>query len=294
MRNLKGSWPVAFISSTFIDLALERRAVADALKSQNVLVSALDVAPVSTNSSKDKILRGIDESDFVILILGERYGSVLPSMTGGSEISITEWEYRQALMRGKSVLVFFMKWDEMARRNSDKFDSPTDPNFKQKQQRLARFKNEVTKRHSERYVSSAEELANAVCSALITTYRERLQEVLIERDKLKKELDDERLKNKDLFEKFNELIQTIQGTTNHTNNPGLRGGLLSTVALGSTGLRGGLADFQHNQPKELTYKDLLGSTSSIGLEDVAKSNSTLSENPPLPGLLSLLGGNNKK
>lgn len=295
MQNLQGLWPVAFISSTFIDLKLERRAVADALERQKVLVSALDVAPASTRSSKEGILKGIDACDFLILILGQRYGSVLPSMTGSNEMSITEWEYRQALRRRKSILVFVMEWDEAAQNNPDKFDSRTAPDFEQKTKRLQHFKDEVINRHSGRFVSDANELASAVSNALINTYRERLIEVLTEKDKLKRELEDERQRNKELFDKFNELVQTIQTATNSTTNSGLRGGLLSTVALGSTGLRGGLADYKpSNQPTALTYKDLLGSSSSIGLENAVRLNPTLSENPPLPGLLSLVDGIHKK
>ncbi|OEE67008.1 hypothetical protein A1OO_14695 [Enterovibrio norvegicus FF-33] len=99
--------PSVFISSTFVDFMNERQAVAEVLKSESINVNALDIQPASNNSSKSQIERGIKEADFVILLVGERYGSILPKMTGGRR-SITHWEYILASEKYKKhVLVFF-------------------------------------------------------------------------------------------------------------------------------------------------------------------------------------------
>ena len=73
--NMHTSHPSAFISSTFIDLHEERESVANALTDMGLNVNALDIKPASTDSSKNEILSGIRESDFAILLIGDRYGS---------------------------------------------------------------------------------------------------------------------------------------------------------------------------------------------------------------------------
>lgn len=64
--NSNTSHPSAFISSTFLDLADERKAVAKALNEAKINVNALDVKPASNNSSKEEIINGIKESDFAM------------------------------------------------------------------------------------------------------------------------------------------------------------------------------------------------------------------------------------
>lgn len=104
--NRHTSRPSVFISSTFIDLKQERQEVARALKNRGVEPNALDVQSASSQTPRKKILDGIKESDFIILIIGDRYGSIIPEMTGSSSISITHWEYIEALKRGKPIIAF--------------------------------------------------------------------------------------------------------------------------------------------------------------------------------------------
>ena len=70
--NQHTSHPSAFISSTFVDLQDERASVAETLKDNGLNVNALDIKPATNNTSKTEILKGIRESDFVILIIGAR------------------------------------------------------------------------------------------------------------------------------------------------------------------------------------------------------------------------------
>ena len=106
--NIHTSHPSAFISSTFLDLQQERNAVANVLRESNLNINALDVKPASNDSSRKEILSGIKESDFIILIIGERYGSIIPKMTLSKKLSITRWEYVKAVKHfGKYALVYF-------------------------------------------------------------------------------------------------------------------------------------------------------------------------------------------
>jgi hypothetical protein len=187
-HKLNGSRPSAFISSTFQDLYKERELVAAALTERGVLVNALEEIPASTSNSKVNILQGIDESDFVVLILGTRYGTILPSMTDSHEISVTHWEYNEALKRGKSILAFIRKWGPDDANHPDKLDS-RDNSFEHKQRKLTQFRNLVIGRHSERYAWSAEELAELVSKAIVPVYRARVKAALDEISTLKSELE---------------------------------------------------------------------------------------------------------
>ena len=102
--NTQSLHPSAFISSTFQDLSKERKAVADVLSQRGLNVNALDVIPASNTTSKKEIDNGIRLSDFIILIIGDRYGSIVPKLTGNNTISITWWEYKRAVFYGKPVL----------------------------------------------------------------------------------------------------------------------------------------------------------------------------------------------
>lgn len=120
--NLHTSHPSAFISSTFNDLREERQLVADTLRESGLNVNALDVKPASTTSSKKEILNGIQESDFVILLVGNRYGSILPKMTRSTSKSITWWEYETACRMRKPVIAFFKNITNFKASDDDDFN----------------------------------------------------------------------------------------------------------------------------------------------------------------------------
>ena len=139
--NMHTSHPSAFISSTFVDLYEDRTAIADVLKARGLNVNALDIRPASSQSSKKEILNGIRESDFVILLIGDRFGSILKSMTGNESQSITWWEYTNALKMGKPVIVYFKNVDGS---DPKSHDDKSDPLYTKKRVQFERFKKYVT------------------------------------------------------------------------------------------------------------------------------------------------------
>ncbi|MEQ1622738.1 MAG: DUF4062 domain-containing protein [Methylococcales bacterium] len=214
--NRNTSHPSAFISSTFLDLKEERRAVSKLLKECNLNVNALDIRPASNSKSKDEILKGIVESDFIILIIGQRYGSVIPEMTGSQAHSITKWEYLQAKLKGKSIIAFFKE--------------STDKNLVDNQVSLDEFKNIVKRNHNPKYFSTIEELEHEVRRALIPIYRDGVASLLSVKDKLKNERDD--------------LKQQIERLT-HESKKSASGGILNP------NVRGGLSTIQSGIPAGL-------------------------------------------
>lgn len=90
-----------FVSSTFLDLVEERQEVMQALLELDCMPSGMELFPATDDDQWSLIKKIIDDSDYYIVILAGRYGSLSP--TG---LSYTEMEYRYALDAGKPVLGF--------------------------------------------------------------------------------------------------------------------------------------------------------------------------------------------
>lgn len=174
--NKHTSHPSAFISSTFIDLKAERLAVAKILEEAGLNINALDIKPASNSTSAKEIIKGIKESDFVILIVGHRYGAIIPNMTKSQTQSITKWEYLKAAKNFKKpVLVFFKDCPEP---DISLLDNPADSKYKLKLSELKKFKAQLSNEHNPKYFSTPSDLAKEVKSALIPVYREGVRSLL--------------------------------------------------------------------------------------------------------------------
>lgn len=88
-----------FISSTYADLQEERAALTQVLPTLGCLPCGLDVQPVGA-AAWTTLKKLIDESDYYVLVLGSRYGSLSPS-----GISYTHMEYVYASTKQKPILV---------------------------------------------------------------------------------------------------------------------------------------------------------------------------------------------
>lgn len=90
-----------FVSSTFIDLQEERQEVMQALLELDCMPSGMELFPATNDDQWSLIKQVIDDSDYYIVVLAGRYGSI--SSTG---LSYTEMEYRYALETGKPIIGF--------------------------------------------------------------------------------------------------------------------------------------------------------------------------------------------
>ena len=183
--NSSISHPSAFISSTFIDLKDDRKKVADVLNKRGVLVNALDEQPASNKKAKDRILNGIEQSDFVILIIGDRYGSILEAMTGSPWMSITYWEYLEAKRLGKTILPYIKENNDS---NPLPHDDKNNKDYIKKRKYFSRFKHDVSESHTPSYYLSPEELADEIDKSLIRFYREGVLDLLSDKSRLNKEI----------------------------------------------------------------------------------------------------------
>jgi hypothetical protein len=94
-----------FVSSTYTDLIAERSEVMQALLELECMPAGMELFPAANDNQWDWIKRIIDESDYYIVIVAGRYGSISKD-TG---LSFTEMEYRYAVERNKPVIGFLLE-----------------------------------------------------------------------------------------------------------------------------------------------------------------------------------------
>lgn len=128
-----------FISSTYEDLKEERNKAIQAILTMNQFPIGMEMFSAADDDQWKIIKEAIDSSDFYILIIGNRYGSI-EDTTG---ISYTEKEFDYAVEKKIPVLAFIV--DNSMSMIPDRFDS--DP---QKIAKLNAFKEKV--KQSGRYV----------------------------------------------------------------------------------------------------------------------------------------------
>ena len=90
-----------FISSTFKDLVDERREVMQALLEMDCLPAGMELFPAGDTDQWTLIKGVIEQSDYYLVILGGRYGSMTEE-----GISFTEMEYDYAVELGVPVMGF--------------------------------------------------------------------------------------------------------------------------------------------------------------------------------------------
>jgi Domain of unknown function (DUF4062) len=90
-----------FVSSTYVDLKDERQRVLKALLDMDCIPAGMEMFPASDEEQFEYIRRIIDASDYYILIIGGRYGTLT-----SEGISYTEKEYDYAIDRQKPICAF--------------------------------------------------------------------------------------------------------------------------------------------------------------------------------------------
>jgi hypothetical protein len=135
-----------FISSTFTDLKEERQSALRAVLELDHMPAGMELFPASDDSAWQLIRDVIDASDYYILIIGGRYGSV-----DEEGIGYTEKEYDYAISTRKPVIALLhQNPNNLAREKTEIGEASW--------QKLEAFRNKVEKRHTCVYWNSAEEL----------------------------------------------------------------------------------------------------------------------------------------
>lgn len=142
-----------FISSTFTDLIDERKEVIQALLELDCLPAGMEMFPAADDDQWTLIKKVIDQSDFYVVVVGGRYGSM--SEQG---MSYTEMEYDYAVARGIPILGFVHADPGSIPVNKAEMDETA-------RERLDKFRAKVQTKHVKKY-NGAEDLGSKVSRAL--------------------------------------------------------------------------------------------------------------------------------
>lgn len=147
-----------FISSTYTDLTKAREKVRDAILTMMHFPVGMEMFSAGDEEQWEIIRDTIDSSDYYVLIVGHRYGSVIETGDDAG-ISYTEKEFRYAKEKGIPILAFILS-DDAAVKMADFENDP------KKMKRLAAFKKDVENGHMVEWWKTPDELAREVTAAL--------------------------------------------------------------------------------------------------------------------------------
>lgn len=143
-----------FISSTFVDLVDERREVMQALLELDCMPAGMELFPAGNDDQWTLIKGVIEQSDYYLVILGGRYGSMTEE-----GISFTEMEYDYAVELGIPVMGFVIADpDAIPVGNTDKSEAAS--------RKLDDFRAKVQKRMTKDWKDAAD-LGSKVTRGLI-------------------------------------------------------------------------------------------------------------------------------
>lgn len=147
-----------FISSTFEDLIEERKKVQDIILSMYQFPIGMEMFSAADEEQWEIIRETIVSSDYYVLIIGHRYGSVIENGEYAG-ISFTQKEFRYALEKKIPVLAFLI--DNSVAITPEKMEQDID-----KKEKLKQFIEEVKDGRTVQWWTSKEDLGNKVMNSL--------------------------------------------------------------------------------------------------------------------------------
>lgn len=123
-----------FVSSTFEDLQEERLEIIDSILNYGHIPVGMELFNASDESQWNVIKKRIDQSDYYVLIISDRYGSM------DGDIGYTEKEYDYAISINKPIIAF-LRTDEYI----PKLPSPFRETSHKRE--LSKFKEKIKKRN---------------------------------------------------------------------------------------------------------------------------------------------------
>lgn len=148
-----------FVSSTFLDLQIERQKVLQAILELKAFPTGMELFPSADDEQFEFIKREIDSSDYYIVIVAGKYGSLAPD-----GISYTEKEYDYAVHINKPVMAFLFK--DLGELKANQLES--EPVAKKK---LDNFREKARSSKLVKFFSSPEELRSAVLMSLVHNFQ---------------------------------------------------------------------------------------------------------------------------
>jgi sugar-specific transcriptional regulator TrmB len=184
-----------FLSSTYEDLREERQQATQAILEAGCFPSGMELFPASDDTQWELIKRVIEESDYYIVIIAGRYGSI-----GPNGLSYTEMEYDYAVERGIPVLGF-------VRNDIGNIAFDSTEKSEKGRKKLEPFRQKVMSRTCRKY-SSASELGMAVLKSLMAEARVRPRTGWVRADQARSDADVQR--ERKLIEELEQCKKTIE------------------------------------------------------------------------------------
>lgn len=147
-----------FISSTYEDLKEERKKVQDTILTMYQFPIGMEMFSAADEEQWEIIRETIDSSDYYVLIIGHRYGSVIEEGEYAG-ISYTQKEFRYALEHKIPILAFLI--DNSVAVTPEKMEQDAD-----KRKKLEQFKDEVKNGRMVQWWTSKDDLANKIMNSL--------------------------------------------------------------------------------------------------------------------------------
>ncbi len=147
-----------FVSSTYTDLIEERKEVSQAILKCDCFPAGMELFPASNKKQWAIIKQVIDDSDFYLLIIAGRYGT-LGIDDSGKKISYTEMEFDYALSTGKPIIV-------MLHRNPESLSAKFVEKNKNNIQRLDKFREKASNGRMVSFWENKDQLHSAVLNSL--------------------------------------------------------------------------------------------------------------------------------
>ena len=144
-----------YVSSTFLDLRPYREAVRDAIRGVDQVDVAMEYYVAEPLRPVVRCLDDVRRCDLYVGIFARRYGYVPP----GSELSITEQEYRAAEKHGKDMLCFLLRDDVQWPAEYTDTDVAAE--------RVKALRNRISSTNLAGYFATPDELATKVGAAVV-------------------------------------------------------------------------------------------------------------------------------
>jgi hypothetical protein len=184
-----------FVSSTYEDLHEERQQATQAILEAGYFPSGMELFPASDDTQWKLIRRVIEESDYYVVIVAGRYGSL-----GPEGLSYTEMEYDYAVEKQIPVLGFVREAvGDITFNNTEKSEKG--------RQKLEAFRQKVMSRTCRKY-STAAELGMAVMKSLMAEARIRPRTGWVRADQARSDEDVQR--ERKLGEELKEARELIE------------------------------------------------------------------------------------
>ncbi len=143
-----------FVSSTYKDLAEERKEVMHALLELDCIPAGMELFPATDEDAWSLIKEIINDCDYYILIVAGKYGS---SNTDG--VGYTEMEYNYAVEIGKPIIIFLHE-------NIESLPMTKTERSENNQAKLKAFRDKVKQKHC-KFWSTPHDLGGKVSRSLI-------------------------------------------------------------------------------------------------------------------------------